>query len=126
MCLSKTALASAIEYGLFFFNLKFCFVKNLGWNLWLNENVNYLAAALANKMTMRIGVAIIMHLVITRIDGGYITVKGKQGKIAINCTKTEIGIVSMQAVIDHIRRGMSFDTFHRLENLFSLVGVSHY
>jgi hypothetical protein len=74
---------------------------------------------------MRIGVAIVMNLVIARIDGGYITVERQEGKIAINCAKAEIWIVSMQAVIDHIRRGMSFDTFNRLENFFSLVGISH-
>jgi hypothetical protein len=88
----------------------------------LNENVYYLAAALANKMTMRIGVAIVMNLVIARIDGGYITIERQEGKIAINCAKAEIWIVSMQAVIDHIRRGMSFDTFHRLENFFLFGG----
>ena len=58
----------------------------------LYENVDYFVAALANKMTVWICVSIVMNLVVTRINRGYVAVLSEKAQVTVNRSKTEIGV----------------------------------
>ena len=60
--------------------------------LWGKKRIYSDLIALANKMTMWVGVAIVVNLVVTRVNRGYVAVLSKQVQITVNCSKTEVGV----------------------------------
>ena len=106
----------SVKNGFFFLNAEFFSVKNCVGNFGRDENVDNFATTLANEMTMRLGVAVVVHLVVARVYGSDVVVHGKLGKVAIDRSQTEMWIFSVQAVVNHIGSWMSFDTFYRLKN----------
>ena len=116
----------SVKNSFFVLNGEFFFIKNFSWDLRRYENVDYFAARLTNEVAVRVGITVVMHLIVSGVDWSDIAVKSEECKIAVDRTKTEMWVLGVKTVINHICCRMCSDTLDRLENYLSLVGVSHF